>query len=64
VSASTWIEKDDANERVDMTLGKRQAAEVTMEVLLASVPVADLRSARHWYEQIFGRSAAIVPNKN
>jgi predicted enzyme related to lactoylglutathione lyase len=35
-----------------------------MEVLFASVPVADLRSAKVWYEQLFGRAADIVPNEN
>jgi predicted enzyme related to lactoylglutathione lyase len=35
-----------------------------MEVLFASVPVADLRAAMSWYEQLFGRSADIVPNEN
>jgi predicted enzyme related to lactoylglutathione lyase len=35
-----------------------------MEVLFASVPVADLHVALGWYEQLFGRPADIVPNKN
>jgi hypothetical protein len=34
-----------------------------MEVLFASVPVADLRAARSWYEDLFGRAADIVPNE-
>jgi hypothetical protein len=33
---------------------------VTMEVLFASVPVADLHGAMGWYEQLFGRPADIV----
>ena len=33
-----------------------------MEVLFAAVPVADLRAATPWYEQLFGRAADIVPN--
>ncbi len=37
---------------------------MTMEVLFASVPVADLQLAIGWYEQLFGRSADIVPNEN
>jgi predicted enzyme related to lactoylglutathione lyase len=41
-----------------------QAGTVTMEVLLASVPVADLQVAMPWYEQIFGRAADIVPNES
>jgi predicted enzyme related to lactoylglutathione lyase len=45
-------------------VGKRQAVEMTMEVLFASVPVTDLQAALGWYEQLFGRSADIVPNKN
>ena len=44
-------------------VGKRQAAGVTMEVLFASVPVADLHAAMGWYEQLFGRPADIVPNE-
>lgn len=35
-----------------------------MEVLFASVPVADLRAAMPWYERVFGRTADIVPNEN
>jgi predicted enzyme related to lactoylglutathione lyase len=35
-----------------------------MEVLFACVPVADLKAAKSWYEQIFGRPADIVPNEN
>jgi len=35
-----------------------------MEVLFASVPVADLQAAKPWYEQLFGRVADIVPNEN
>ena len=35
-----------------------------MEVLFASVPVADLQAAMGWYEQLFGRPADIVPNKD
>ena len=35
-----------------------------MEVLFASVPVADLQAAMPWYEQLFGRVADIVPNEN
>ncbi len=34
-----------------------------MEVLFASVPVADLRAALSWYEDLFGRAADIVPNE-
>ena len=41
-----------------------QAGTVTMEVLFASVPVADLQVAMPWYEQIFGRAADIVPNES
>jgi predicted enzyme related to lactoylglutathione lyase len=37
---------------------------MTIEVLFASVPVADLRKAIPWYEQLFGRAADIVPNEN
>jgi len=33
-----------------------------MEALFASVPVADLRIARTWYQSLFGREADIVPN--
>ena len=35
-----------------------------MEVLFASVPVADLRAALPWYQQLFDRAADIVPNEN
>jgi predicted enzyme related to lactoylglutathione lyase len=35
-----------------------------MEVLFASVPVADLAAAMPWYELLFGRPADIVPNEN
>ncbi len=35
-----------------------------MEVLFASVPVANLSAAKGWYEQLFGRAADIVPNEN
>jgi hypothetical protein len=35
-----------------------------MEVLFVGVPVANLRSALSWYEQLFGRPADIVPNEN
>jgi predicted enzyme related to lactoylglutathione lyase len=35
-----------------------------MQVLFASVPVADLQAAIGWYEQLFGRPADIVPNQN
>lgn len=35
-----------------------------MEVLFASVPVADLEAAVPWYEQLFGRAPDIVPNEN
>jgi predicted enzyme related to lactoylglutathione lyase len=51
-------------QRLDMTRRPRQAAGVPMEVLFASLPVADLHVAMGWYEQIFGRAADIVPNKN
>ncbi len=37
---------------------------MSMEVLFASVPVADLHAAIGWYEQLFGRAADIVPNQN
>jgi len=33
-----------------------------MEVLFASVPVADLPIALSWYQSLFGREADIVPN--
>jgi predicted enzyme related to lactoylglutathione lyase len=35
-----------------------------MEVLFASVPVADLPAALGWYERLFGRFADIVPNEH
>jgi predicted enzyme related to lactoylglutathione lyase len=35
-----------------------------MEVLFASVPVADLDEVLGWYERLFGRTADIVPNEN
>lgn len=35
---------------------------MTMEVLFAGVPVADLRAALAWYGKLFGRPADIVPN--
>ncbi len=34
-----------------------------MEVLFASVPVADLPAALSWYADLFGRAADIVPNE-
>jgi predicted enzyme related to lactoylglutathione lyase len=37
---------------------------VAIEVLFASVPVADLQAAMFWYERLFGRRADIVPNEN
>ena len=37
---------------------------MTMEVLFASVPVQNLHASLGWYEQLFGRSADIVPNEN
>jgi predicted enzyme related to lactoylglutathione lyase len=37
--------------------------QVSMEVLFASVPVADLDAARGWYERIFGRAVDIIPNE-
>ena len=37
---------------------------MTMEVLFASVPVADLHAAMGWYGQLFGRPADIVPNED
>jgi predicted enzyme related to lactoylglutathione lyase len=37
---------------------------MTMEVLFASVPVADLSASVGWYEVLFGRAADIVPNEN
>ncbi len=36
---------------------------MTMEVLFASVPVADLHTAIGWYDRLFGRAADIVPNE-
>lgn len=36
---------------------------MTMEVLFASVPVADLHAAIGWYERLFRRAADIVPNE-
>jgi predicted enzyme related to lactoylglutathione lyase len=35
-----------------------------MEVLFASVPVADLQAAMPWYERVFGRPADLVPTDN
>jgi hypothetical protein len=35
-----------------------------MEVLFASVPVADLGTAIGWYERLFGRKADVVPNEH
>jgi predicted enzyme related to lactoylglutathione lyase len=35
---------------------------MAMEVLFASVPVTDLRTALPWYERLFGRPADIVPH--
>jgi predicted enzyme related to lactoylglutathione lyase len=35
-----------------------------MEVLFASVPVADLQTSVGWYERLFGRAADFVPNMN
>jgi predicted enzyme related to lactoylglutathione lyase len=35
-----------------------------MEVLFASVPVADLHTALPWYAQLFGRAPDIVPNQS
>ena len=35
-----------------------------MEVLFASVPVADLRAGVSWYERLFGRPADLVPNED
>jgi predicted enzyme related to lactoylglutathione lyase len=37
---------------------------MTIDVLFASLPVADLREAIPWYERLFGRAADIVPNEN
>ena len=42
----------------------RQTHGVRMEVLFASVPVADLEAAVPWYEKIFGRPPDIQPNEN
>src|SRR3954467_14083804 len=41
-----------------------QAGTMTMEVLFACVPVADLKAARVWYERVFGRAPDIVPNES
>ena len=57
-------EQHDPYDRLDIAVGKRQAAGVTMEVLFACVPVARLGAAMGWYEQLFGRPADIVPNEN
>ena len=35
-----------------------------MDVLFASVPVADLRAAMGWYELLFERAADIAPNES
>ena len=35
---------------------------MAMDVLFASMPVADLEAAVPWYEQLFGRPPDIVPN--
>lgn len=35
-----------------------------MEVLFASVPVANLQAAISWFEQVFGRAPDVVPNEN
>jgi predicted enzyme related to lactoylglutathione lyase len=37
---------------------------VTIDVLFASVPVADLATATAWYERLFGRPPDIVPNEH
>lgn len=37
---------------------------MAMEVLFASVPVADLHTAVPWYEQLFGRPPDIAPNES
>ena len=37
---------------------------MTMEVLFAGVPVAQLSPAAAWYEQVFGRPPDIVPNEH
>lgn len=34
-----------------------------MDVLFASVPVADLQIALPWYQKLFGRAPDIVPNE-
>ena len=47
---------------VDRTHRQAPTIGVTMEVLFASVSVADLTRALNWYEQLFGRAADIVPN--
>jgi hypothetical protein len=41
-----------------------EACGVTMEVLFACVPVANLQVAMDWYELLFGRAPDIVPNSN
>lgn len=45
-------------------IGRRQTETVSMEVLFASVPVADLRAARTWYRRLFGRDPDIVPHES
>jgi len=35
-----------------------------MEVLFASIPVADLQASSGWYARLFGRPADIVPNEH
>ena len=35
-----------------------------MEVLFASVPVADLNPAVLWYQRVFGRVPDIVPDEH
>jgi len=35
---------------------------MAMEVLFASLPVANLDAAIGWYERFFGRAADIIPN--
>ena len=47
---------------IDSPALEGQAGGVTMEVLLASVPVSDLPAARDWYGRLFGRPADIVPH--
>jgi predicted enzyme related to lactoylglutathione lyase len=59
---STSIEDDNPYERSTWRVGKRHDAGVTMEVLFASMPSADLHAAMGWYERLFGRPADIVPN--